>query len=214
MPSGADASAGGADFLVTDDFIEAGLCESLIRESRSAEFRQAKFHEPLRDESGSLVDTTTRNVKEMKVSAEARALVTERLLAHKPVLEAHFRVGLGECQRPNFLYYTAGGLYVPHTDSADEPEFPDYIRDRRVSVVIFLNGQADSDADEGFRGGSLIIYTPNYRPRSAGPSTRVRGRAGRLVAFRSNVFHEVEPVGSGERFTVAAWFACPPRPAA
>jgi SM-20-related protein len=195
------------ELLLTENFLEAELCESLIQASRSAEYRQARFHQAPGDEKGILLDTSTRNVKEMIVFKETRALVAKRLISYKPALEAHFGLTLGECQRPNFLYYPVGGRYVAHTDSADDPEYPDYVRNRQVSVIIFLNSQADSDAAEGYRGGSLIIYTPNYKIGSDEPGVRVSGKAGSLVAFRSNVFHEVEPVRAGERFSVTSWFA-------
>ncbi|HEV2799637.1 MAG TPA: 2OG-Fe(II) oxygenase [Pyrinomonadaceae bacterium] len=203
--SHADARA--EKFLLVEGFLDRELCASLIGEARASEYRQSQVFYSFNEETEPVIDTAKRDVKEVKVSKETRALIAERLMTFKPSLEAHFDVQLTGHEKPNFLYYTVGGLYVAHTDSSDEPGCPDVVRNRQLSVIIFLNDQADSDDAEGYQGGSLVVYTPDYGLDSQDPGDRIAGKAGTLVAFRSNVFHEIQPLTSGERFSIITWFS-------
>ncbi|HEV2668507.1 MAG TPA: 2OG-Fe(II) oxygenase [Blastocatellia bacterium] len=206
--SGSDVSlevTGSSKFLLIEGFLDAELYQSLVQESRSSQYRQSQVYFTFKTEP--LLDTSRRNVREMKVSKETRSLIAERLMAFKPSLEAHFGVKLTACERPSFLYYTVGGLYIAHTDSSNEPGCPDGVRNRQVSAIMFLNDQANSDHAEGYHGGSLVIYTPDYGVDSDDPGVRIFGKAGSLVAFRSNVFHEIQPITAGERFSIITWFS-------
>lgn len=198
---------GSSKFLLIESFLDAELCQSLVEESRSSQYRQAQVYFTFNEAAELLLDTSRRNVREMKVSKVTRFLIAERLMAFKPSLEAHFGVKLTGCERPNFLYYTVGGLYTAHTDSSNEPGCPDGVRNRQVSTIVFLNDQANSDFAEGYHGGSLVIYTPDYGVDSDDPGVRILGKAGSLVAFRSNVFHEIRPITAGERFSIITWFS-------
>lgn len=207
--SGSDVSLGVTDsskFLLIEGFLDAELCQSLVQESRSSQYRQAQVYFTFNEATEPLLDTSSRNVREMKVSKETRSLIGGRLMAFKPSLEAHFGVKLTGCERPNFLYYTVGGLYTAHTDSSNEPGCPDGVRNRQVSTIVFLNDQANSEFAEGYHGGSLVIYTPDDVD-SDDPGVRILGKAGSLVAFRSNVFHEIQPITAGERFSIITWFS-------
>jgi predicted 2-oxoglutarate/Fe(II)-dependent dioxygenase YbiX len=194
-------------FLLIECFLDAELCQSLILESRSSQYRQAQVYFTFNEETEPLLDTSRRNVRDMKVSKETRSLIAERLMVFKPSLEAHFGVKLTKCERPAFLYYTVGGLYMAHTDSSDEPGCPEGVRNRQVTAILFLNEQANSDHAEGYHGGSLVIYTPDYGVDSDDPGVRILGKAGSLVAFRSNLFHEIQPITAGERFSIITWFS-------
>jgi len=94
------------------------------------------------------------------------------------------------------LRYGPGGHYIPHVDA--ETLFTDDIGielwektlDRDLSIVIFLN--------DDFNGGELVF-----------PALEVcvQPSAGTLVCFPSdhNFVHGVNPVTSGERFTLVTW---------
>ena len=80
------------------------------------------------------------------------------------------------------------------------------MRDRLVSVVLFLNDETDEPGTDSYTGGSFIIYGILDDPRFENRGFKVQGAEGTLVAFRSEKFHEVTPVTSGARFTVVSWF--------
>jgi predicted 2-oxoglutarate/Fe(II)-dependent dioxygenase YbiX len=73
--------------------------------------------------------------------------------------------------------------------------------ERKVSAVIFLNGQSETPGPGTYGGGSLLFH-----PRGASEPFRLTAEGGSLVAFRAETTHEVEPVIHGERFTIASWY--------
>jgi predicted 2-oxoglutarate/Fe(II)-dependent dioxygenase YbiX len=75
-----------------------------------------------------------------------------------------------------------------------------------VSVVVFLNAQATHPVEETFEGGALAFYGLMKAPGMEHAGIPLEPEAGLLVAFRSDVMHEVSPVTRGERYTLVSWF--------
>jgi len=80
-----------------------------------------------------------------------------------------------------------------------------------VSAVIFLNdvaapGETDADGVTGFTGGYLHFYRLSSRPTWHDYCSAVAPTAGRLIGFETSAVHEVTPVLSGERYSIATWF--------
>ncbi|WP_246680902.1 2OG-Fe(II) oxygenase [Mesorhizobium sp. B3-1-9] len=100
------------------------------------------------------------------------------------------------------LHYQEGDFFVPHQDG-NTPIIRDESRFRKISMVIFLNGQSDEPSPEDYSGGSLVLHGPY-----SGPELRVAMLAlpGSVVAFRSETTHEVTPVTRNERFTIVSWY--------
>lgn len=156
-----------------------------------------------------------------QVSDATKALVLQRLLAVKPVIEQHFGAELSGCEEPQFLWYGAGDFFRPHYDGIPEPssvaEFA-YLHARRVSVVLFLNDQSAEAGPDTYSGGTLRFYGPKaFGSLSSGEgklrvslrpavTEELRGESGLLVAFRPNLLHEVEVVRGGGRHTIASWY--------
>lgn len=151
--------------------------------------------------SGGAVDSNVRRVTKLPVSTEIRDLVKNRLMEFKDTLATHFGIPLNTCEEPQFLRYTEGGFFVAHQDG-NTPIIRDDSRFRKVSVVLFLNAQSESESPVTYGGGELVFH---------GPFTTVYRRpvapeAGTLVAFRAETTHEVRPVIHGERYTIVTWF--------
>ena len=153
------------------------------------------------------VDEEYRRTKMAQVSESTRSRVEERLLERKPELEARFAVQLGRCQTPQFLIYREGDFFRPHTDNQDDPESPEWLKERRVSLVVFLNDQSDDPAEDGFDGGALSFYGLLGQDGGEMIGLPLEARAGLLVAFSSDVVHGVSEVTRGRRFTVVSWFS-------
>jgi predicted 2-oxoglutarate/Fe(II)-dependent dioxygenase YbiX len=154
------------------------------------------------------VDEDYRRTKMAQVSGGTRARIRERLLVLKSDLEASFSVQLGPCQTPQFLIYREGDFFRPHTDNQENPESPDWLKERTLSLVVFLNDQSDDAAEDGFSGGSLNFYGLLGQGRGGEMiGLPLEARAGLLVAFRSDVVHGVSEVTRGRRFTVVSWFS-------
>jgi SM-20-related protein len=191
--------------FLTEDFLSANLCESVRTEMDSADGSKATIGKEGK------VNEESRRTLDIAVSAETRRLITERLLDLRPALEAHFHLPLSDqLQGPSFLMYDRGGFYGPHRDCTDDS--PGMIRDRRVSLVLFLNGPSIAATTDSFGDGGLIFYglisgADSIWSKSGFP---LEPRPGLLVAFRSDLLHEVKPVSYGRRYSIAGWFAKQP----
>ncbi len=184
------------------DFLDADCCARLRNEVRSGAaeagmiWRQGEY----------LVDEEVRLARSVRVPAPAVSLVTERLQAVKPMVERHFSLTLAGCQDPLFLAYKTGDYYRPHCDGSNNPDDDDSIRQRRVSVIVFLNGESDEPREDCFGGGALTFYRLLQDRRATRFGIPLVGERGLLIAFPPDLIHEVRPVTHGERFTVVSWF--------
>jgi SM-20-related protein len=113
----------------------------------------------------------------------------------------HFDLNLKNFEEPQFLSYRVGDFFVAHQDGNTGLIQLETDRTRRVSVSIFLNDQSAAQAPDTFCGGSLAFS--DWR---SGKRREVRGEAGMLVAFRSELTHEVTPVTQGERLAIVSWY--------
>lgn len=129
--------------------------------------------------------------------------VQERLLLLIPLLEEYFDLSLSGCDRPKVLLYRQGDFFRAHRDRADDQMVPTIAR-RQVSAVAFLDGTQQDSAPYG--GGELILYRPPGELDWNTCRTRIIPEQGLLVAFKSDVFHEVKRVRWGERRTMVTWF--------
>jgi SM-20-related protein len=146
------------------------------------------------------------------MSPVASQLVQQRLLLEAPAVERHFSVELDGCERPQFLLYREGDFIGRHSDGAQEAEAPALFRRRAISAVVFLNDQSDDAGVAGaFAGGGLTFYgLLADDPRGKAIGLPIRGAAGLLVAFKTDLVHEVTPVISGERYTAVTWYKAKP----
>ena len=72
---------------------------------------------------------------------------------------------------------------------------------RRISLSIFLNKQDDEESTANCYSGGSLVFTD----RATGDRRELRGETGKLVAFRSELTHEVTPIKSGDRFAIVTW---------
>lgn len=111
------------------------------------------------------IDKAVRRTGIREVSAAASSLVSERLLALKPKLEGYLGLKLAGSEAAQFLTYRNGDFFLAHQDGSDDPEDDDYLRDRKISLVIFLNDQSPEPRDGCYCGGSLTFYRLMADPR-------------------------------------------------
>jgi SM-20-related protein len=193
-------SAARFDLHLEKDFFDEETCAKIVAEMMCSQGGAATVYGT--GEAGS-VDARFRSTTRVRVSPATVEFVRRRLVERRPEIEEHFRMSLGECEEPQFLRYAEGDFFVAHQDGNTGLLKLDSDRDRRVSVVIFLNRQSEEVEPGTYRGGSLVFST--YR---GGQAQRLdaSGEAGTLVAFRAETTHEVTTVTGGERFTIACWY--------
>ena len=187
--------------FIKENFLESSLCKELRDAIRSAPGKKATV-----GEGGALVvDEKTRSTRNVTLEKEFLDLIEQRVLEIKEDLEKHFHVTLTNCQKPQFLAYGIGDFYKRHRDLASEKDSPLSMKDRKVSVIIFLNTEGEESIEDSFSGGSLTFFGLLEDPRLKNRGFPLTGQEGLLVAFGADVIHEVQPVQRGERFSVVTW---------
>jgi predicted 2-oxoglutarate/Fe(II)-dependent dioxygenase YbiX len=184
------------------DFLSPEVCSSLREEMRVASGGSATVI----DGGDDAVDETHRRTKQAAVSEATKTLVRDTMLAGLPALGKHFERELVGAQPPQFLVYREGDFFRAHRDNSQKPDAPDYVSQRAVSAVVFINGEAPGDPD-GYSGGSLTFFglmDDDASEESVG--LPLAGETGLLIAFSPQLIHSVSPVTAGERYTVVTWF--------
>src|SRR5437899_9761810 len=133
--------------FVAKGFIDPAMCESLRFEMRSGIHIAATV---VGESFQETVNESVRNTKQAKISPCSASQIASRLSAVKPMLENHFNVNLGGCEKPQFLIYREGNFFLPHQDGDDNPGKPEYIKKRKLSAVIFLNNDAQETESESY----------------------------------------------------------------
>jgi SM-20-related protein len=184
-------------------FLNAESCRRLVSELSASEHSPAEVY---KDNYAREVDERARRTVRVSAPEAAASFLKARLAGLKSALEESFGRALGECEEPEFLVYRAGDFFRPHRDATPDGHVSEHLKRRRVSAVLFLNGQREEPAHGSFCGGSLVFYGLFKDPRAAQVGLPLAAEAGLLVAFPSELLHEVTPVTHGERYTVVTWF--------
>lgn len=187
------------DLHLARSFFDVETCRELIGELRRSSSSPALTY--AKDNLGS-VDERVRKVARLMPSPEIVEYVVRRLTAYRERIEEYFKVSLSSCEDPQFLRYRVGDFFVAHQDGNTGLIRLDTDGSRRISVSIFLNHQSERPEPNAYCGGSLVFS--DWR---SGAECRLACEAGTLVAFRSELTHEVIPVTDGERYSIVSWYA-------
>ena len=189
--------------FVMENFLSEEFCEQIQQQVQQANLVSAAIVD---DKDLAYVDEGYRKTKVAKISKESRVEIFNKMLALKPVLEKHFEISLGESEKPEVLVYREGDFFKVHKDQDDQPDSQTITSNRKVSVIIFLNTQSLEPQEDCYGGGSLNLYGLINQPGWEDKGFPLGGKPGLLLAFRSNILHEVTPVTFGKRFTIVNWF--------
>jgi SM-20-related protein len=191
--------------FISPDFLDPAYRLELCRHIAVAPVEKASVARPF--QTGH-VDQASRRVGCCNLPQEAKKPLEQRLAGIRPSLEKHFGVSLSEYEPPDYLIYNAGDFFEMHRDSGRYGS-EEIIRRRRVSVVVFLNRQSGSPAEDAYGDGDLTFYGLLEGPQWEKCGFPLKAEPGMLVAFLSEKLHEVKPVSHGRRFSVATWFLAP-----
>ena len=171
--------------FVRPDFCDASVCRRIRMAMEHGDASPAEVYA-----DGYRLDDAARRSFDVEVRDDIVSHVQQAIDAMRPIVGRFFRVALSGEEGPGFLRYAAGGFYRRHCDVISDwvEDFP-----RRISVVVFL-----TTAGEECQGGALRIYGCE--------TLDILPKAGTLVAFPSDVPHEVLPVTAGVRDVVVDWF--------
>ncbi|HEV8367549.1 MAG TPA: 2OG-Fe(II) oxygenase [Pyrinomonadaceae bacterium] len=186
--------------FVKEGFFDERTCQTITDEMRLDEGSPATLYG--RSSTGA-IDERVRKSTRYTPSSQTAHFVSERLLNCKSQVEEHFGVSLRCVEEPQFLRYGVGDFFVAHQDGNTGLLRMDQ-ESRLVSVVILLSRGADVPEENAYCGGALLFHDRN-RIQVSGELSLTR-KPGTFVAFRSETTHEVTPVTSGERCSIASWY--------
>lgn len=183
--------------LIIEDFLSVAECSMLCSTASEATTSDAPVVR-----GSNIVDKKMRSTRRLTLSEPLATRLNKEFAAVRPAVERHFSISLNGHEELQLLMYGEGDFYRSHRDSSFKEGYPEYISRRQISAVVFLNSE-----DEGsYEGGALVLYDLVQASNNRTVGIPVRGSAGTLVAFRSDVLHEVEPVIRGKRFSIVTWF--------
>lgn len=184
-------------FLVSPEFWNDAQCGRV----RSAIDRGRATSAEIYD-NGYLVDEQVRKTYDIDVEPEIVGEVEHALAGVRAEVSRFFGTTLTGTEGPGFLRYPPGGFYRAHLDRLENPgdEFP-----RLISVVLFLSSAAAGTGEGRCEGGALRLYGV-IDPGDEAVPLDIAPAAGTLVAFPSDVLHEVLPVTAGVRDAIVDWF--------
>ncbi|MEM7035041.1 MAG: 2OG-Fe(II) oxygenase [Chloroflexota bacterium] len=191
-------------FFAKPDYLDESECLSLCQELRIKDQTPATIE----NETYSGIDLTVRRTSQVKPLRETRNRFQAYFQDLMPDLVEHFQINLNFCEGPQFLRYQAGDFFEAHRDTS---ESPDRKLERLVSVIIFLNSPSTTKID--YVGGDLIFYGLVDHPAFKKVGYPLQPETGLLIAFLSDMAHEVKPIIQGERFSVVTWFGYKSDPA-
>lgn len=189
--------------FLAEGFLDQRRCHNLIDEILRSDSSPAKT---VGKDDAVSVDENYRRTRSAKVSRATRLSIYQDLYCLKSRFEDHFGVELEGCDVPQFLRYREGDFFRLHKDVSDDDVVATRNSNRKISVVIFLNDQRELQEEHSYCGGSLNLYGLINQPGWDDKGVSLHGKEGMLIAFQSNILHEVVPVTYGERFTVVCWF--------
>jgi len=189
------------DLLLATRFFDDITCRTIIEELSKAAFTPATVYG--RSESGA-VDERMRRTSRLTPSHPTLDLVMRRLLEFKETIEQHFRIALTDCEEPQFLRYNVGDFFVAHQDGNTGMLKLTSDATRKISITIFLNAQSTEQLSGSYCGGSLKFS--NYRAEKEYREFELPSEPGLLVAFRSELTHEITPITDGVRYSIVSWY--------
>ena len=189
------AETGGV--LVHAEFLSGAQCARL----RSAIDRGHSASAEIYD-NGYVVDEQVRKAYDVEIEPHIVWEVEHALAGVRADVSRFFGRALTGAEGPGFLRYPPGGFFRAHADRLENAgdEFP-----RLISVVLFLSSAAAGPGDGRCEGGALRLYGI-ANPGDHQAPLDIAPAAGTLVAFPSDVLHEVLPVISGVRDAIVDWF--------
>ena len=192
-----------AGLLAVPGFLSEAVCAELCASVLSGASLTATVARGGRDH---VLDTRVRRTRGAILPASLRSTVEAGLAALRPRLAEHFAVELGDHETPQFLAYSKGDFFRAHQDNSHDPALAEFIRRRRVSVVLFLSRQTRFPEPGSYCGGELTFFRLPGLAGDEGVRARLWGQPGLLVAFDSAQLHEVAPVTHGFRASMVTWF--------
>ncbi len=187
------------------NFLERDFCRTLREDIRKAEKEKGKYRD-IHSGEDILNEEFKSRSEATRFESNINEKVSKCLLEILPDVSQHFDVEIHDIQTPIYCLYETGDSYGIHVDAGEHENIPDEAQRRKVSAIIFLNEESREPEEGKYCGGNLTFYGLNQNEAFAKFGMPLVGEQGMLITFPPTLPHEVTPVTSGERFTIATWF--------
>ena len=98
-----------------------------------------------------------------------------------------------------------GDFFSWHTDRANHHSIT---KERKITSIIYLNesNKGSESESDGFIGGELEIYIHDLIPQEKYREycLQLSPKTGLLIAFNSQIHHQVQPIVRGKRYVKAS----------
>ncbi len=187
------------------DFLEREFCEILCREMSESKQRPSSFVDPDKYELMN-DDTFTKRSEVIDLPKPSYDKLGKMLLSKIPQLEEHFGVNLKGIEPIVPAIYRKGDFINPHTDNPPKPGTPQYMQDRKVAMIVFLNEESEDGREGTYCGGNLTFYGLIEEGPFGNMGMPLLGEAGMFIAFPPDRTHQVTEVTAGERFVLVSFY--------
>ncbi len=194
--------------FIRPQVLDRAECERLCAEAATGRLDRATVGTPSSGDPATQIYEKMRRTKYVRVAPATMASLEQRLLALRSEFDAFFELRLKRCAGTQLLAYQPGDFFRAHQDAPDSPDqpCPPEIRRRKVSTILFLNEQSKKPKPDEYSGGTLSFNGLLDDKAAKGAGIAVVPERGLLVAFRSTVWHHVDAVSAGTRYTLVTWF--------
>src|ERR1700678_4257986 len=141
--------------LRISDFLPTDYCQDLCSAGQAGPAGPAGFVTG----SGTRHDDRVRKTTSVAVPDHLIDVFSEKLQGIHEILASKFRLELGGWESPQVLSYGRGGHFSVHQDNGDVAAYPSYVRERVLSVVLFLNSPSAALRDGMYGGGTLTFFS-------------------------------------------------------
>ena len=187
------------------NFLDRNFCAELCNEIEKAPTRAGTFVRP--DTKEEVIDEEVKKRKEVtKLSDDYKDVVNKKLLELMPDISSHYKIELSDIQPPKYSIYETGDFYKTHTDSNVQEDAADFLKERKVSTIIFLNEESSVEKEGSYCGGNLTFQGLIDNEVFGGFGLPLISEPGMLITFLPDLLHEVTPVTAGKRFAITTWY--------
>ncbi len=187
------------------DFLDHNFCDELCKEISEAPRKQGTFVE-----QGSNEEIVDENIKKrFEVTRFPEVLnrtIVEKLQNLMPQIADHYDLDLKAIQPPKYSIYETGDYYKMHVDSNLQENAADFLRQRKVSVIVFLNEESSVEKEGSYCGGNLTFHGLIKNEIFGKFGYPLVSEPGMLITFLPDMAHEVTPVTFGSRYAVTTWY--------
>ncbi len=174
------------------NFLSAQDCIKLTQLAKHERSLQARLvnHQGLYD------NEQIRKTRQLLLPSSKKAWLSYHLMQIKDDLAAPFGLQLNACQPPQLLAYLEGDFFQKHRDAFATPTKLSTFRN--LTVIAFINDPGE------YSGGQLRFYGLTEDWPNQGRA--YPAQAGQLIAFLPQIYHSVDCVNQGERYSLVSWY--------